>query len=106
MNGDLISRSALLEMLPKDDVILSFDVRKVVCDAPAADAEVVRHGRWEPCYEPVEVFVDAMCNTEIIDTQTGWICSECGRHGYGKTLEEMPYCHCGAKMDGDDHETD
>lgn len=47
MNDDLISRNALLEMLPKDDVILSFDVRKVVCEAPAVDAEVVRHGRWD-----------------------------------------------------------
>lgn len=47
MNNDLISRSALLEEMPKNDEIFSFEVRRVICNAPAVDAEVVRHGTWE-----------------------------------------------------------
>ena len=43
MNNDLISRSALLDALPKIDEIFSFEVRRVICNAPAVDAvEVVR----------------------------------------------------------------
>ena len=103
MNNDLISRSALLEAWREIRGVCVPDlvVDCMIGEAPAVDAEVVQHGRWIPCYEPVEVFVDAMCNTEIINTQTGWICSKCGRHGYGKTLKEMPYCHCGCKMDAE-----
>lgn len=41
--SDLISRSALLEAMPKNDEIFSFEVRRVICNAPAVDAvEVVR----------------------------------------------------------------
>ena len=29
-----------------------------------------------------------------------WKCSICGRRARGK-LENLPYCHCGAKMKGD-----
>lgn len=64
--------------------------------------EPVRHGRWEPYYEPTECFVDARLTTEIRNVQTGWICSECGRYEQYSTTEEMPYCHCGAKMRGDE----
>ena len=42
MNNDLISRSALLDAMPKNDELLSFEVRRVICNAPAVDAEVVR----------------------------------------------------------------
>lgn len=42
--SDLISRSALLEAMPKNDEIFSFEVRRVICNAPAVDAEVVRCG--------------------------------------------------------------
>ena len=45
-NNDLISRSALLEAMPKNDEIFSSEVRRVICNTPAVDAEVVRHGRW------------------------------------------------------------
>jgi hypothetical protein len=70
-------------------------------EMPTVDAEPVRHGRWIPYYEPMECFVDVYLNTEIRDVQVGWICSECGRHEQHSAVEEMPYCHCGAKMDAE-----
>lgn len=36
--NDLISRRALLEAMPKHDTLFSFDVRRVIRDAPAVDA--------------------------------------------------------------------
>lgn len=41
--NDLISRKALLDAMPHNDELLSFDVRKVICEAPSVDAEPVRH---------------------------------------------------------------
>lgn len=116
MNNDLISRSALLEQIANHSIfqtmrvisrerrygfeITKADMHGYVVNAPAVDAEVVRHGKWKPYYEPMECFVDVYLNTEIRDVHMGWICSECGRYEQSGTAEEMPYCHCGAKMDG------
>ena len=36
--SDLIERNALLDTLPKNDVVLSFDVRRIVADMPAVGA--------------------------------------------------------------------
>lgn len=84
-NNDLISRSALLEAMPKNDEIFSFEVRRVICNAPAVDAEVVRHGRW------VHLGGDE------------WCCAVCGEVIHTEGSWEKPtfnYCHnCGAKMD-------
>lgn len=108
-NTDLISRSALCEEY--EDYLLvcesgglntAHEMLEAAREAPAVDAEPVRHGWWKPYYEPMECFVDAYLNTEIRDVQTGWICSECGRYEQHGTAEEMPYCHCGAKMRGAD----
>lgn len=120
MENDLISRSALIEAFrarKMTDAVPNYDrassevkaaigeyaelTRALVFVAPAVDAEPVRHGRWMPYYEPMECFVDVYLNTEIRDVQVGWICSECGRHEQHSTVEEMPYCHCGAKMDAE-----
>lgn len=82
MQNDLISRVALLDAMPKKDELFSYDVRRVICDAPAVDAvEVVR-------------------------------CSECRHHDLSAAPEGMVYCfqwdicvsdggfcHCG-EMDG------
>lgn len=90
MNNDLISRSALLE---KECCgrISGNDVR----NAPAVDAEPVRHGRW--------------IENEDTDVYAGfWNCSECGHEIYSdmSLIEELQeqgyalYCqYCGAKMD-------
>lgn len=47
--GDLIEREKLLDSLPKNDTVLSLDVRKIVVDAPAVDAVPVVHGRCIRC---------------------------------------------------------
>lgn len=111
MNNDLISRSALL-VVPNVNKVTEYDEAgfgmsynavsvETIEAAPAVDAEVVRHGKWKPYYEPMECFVDVYLNTEIRDVHMGWICSECGRYEQHDTAEEMPYCHCGAKMDSE-----
>ena len=42
----LIDANALLDAMPKNDELLSLDVRRVICDAPAIDAvPVVRCGK-------------------------------------------------------------
>lgn len=60
-------------------------------EAPTADVEEVRHGKWIP-------------QSSMDDRYSRYyICSVCGRleqvsHAYDiKTFS--PYCHCGAKMD-------
>lgn len=101
-NGDLISRKASLEhikdlptwwadgggfypgsmkypegMFDPEDIINSIE------NAPAVEAEPVRHGRWRFCGE--DRWNDA------------FECSECGKIA----MENSDYCpHCGAKMDG------
>ena len=87
--SDLISRDALLDAMPKNDELLSVDVRRIICESPIIDAVPVQHGRWE---------------TKVYTTESdGWIteyreevCSECGEGQIGISN----YCpNCGAKMD-------
>lgn len=47
---DLISRKALLDCMPKDDQLMSFDVRRYIIDAPAVDAEPVITGETSDGY--------------------------------------------------------
>ena len=83
--NDFISRKALLDAMPKNDELSSFEVRKVICGIPATEVALVRHGYWQDggCYE---------------------ICSVCGadhdRYDDGGYLQNFAYCPaCGAKMD-------
>lgn len=98
MNNDLISRSALLEDAYMtgmwNRVTRAFDLCVVdledVQNAPAVDAEPVRHGRWinktEPQYAELEMRFD---------------CSVCHHIFYAGGVETFRYCPwCGAKMDG------
>lgn len=81
--SDLIRRSKLLDSLPKNDTVLSLDVRKIVLDAPAVDAAPVVHGRWIPR------------NDEWFDF---FQCSAC----HVPFWAMRAYCpNCGAKMDGE-----
>lgn len=108
-DNDLISRSALLERMEKVlfatvpvehqlYVQMAIDAFKAVAEnAPAVDAEPVRHGRWIPVGDD-----DQYAGT--------FRCSECtDKRYFGEgvyTGEEAsmycPYCpNCGMKADGD-----
>lgn len=58
---------------------------------PAAAVAPVVHGRWLP----------------IVSYNNTYKCSECGRllvdiaDGLKMVAKHYPYCHCGAKMDGE-----
>lgn len=81
---DLISRGKLLDSLPKNDTVLSLDVRRIVVDAPAVDAVPVVHGRWQSN----GIHGSVLCR-----------CSECH---YDAAAYSFRYCPmCGAKMDGE-----
>ena len=79
----------------RGDTLMDYEVADMIEDcidnAPAADVEEVRHGEWLPSKYHYGFYE----------------CSECGRH-----IEERrddpevpyPYCHCGAKMDGERRE--
>ena len=91
--SDFISRVALLDAMPKNDELSSLDVRRVICDAPAVDAEPVRHGRWETKEYTTE---DSFDDWIVIHHEE--VCSECGK-GQGERSNFCP--NCGAKMDGE-----
>ena len=57
-----------------------------LCYIPAADVQPVKHGRWIIA-DDVEHFIA--------------VCSECGRTEDSIDIKDMPYCHCGARMDGE-----
>ena len=88
---DLISREALLDCMPKDDQLMSLDVRRYIIDAPAVDAEPVRHGKW---LKP-----SRMLPPEHHDKKR---CSVCANFALSDRLGRVRpsnYCpNCGAKM--------
>lgn len=85
-NNDLISRAALLEEYDRVHVGPPGGARKLMENAPAVDAEPVRHGEWKH-----------LGGDE-------WRCAVCGEVIYTEGSWEKPtykYCYeCGAKMDG------
>lgn len=111
MQNDLISRSALLDFISDErkeasdnknhekmrgnDYEMHFWsgalvqarwIRQYVNEAPTIDAVPVVHGRW-------------LTSSYIPDTL---ICSVCGKRFdmYHYDQKDMPFCLCGAKMDG------
>lgn len=108
--NDLISRSALLRVLPNDGTNLVYNIRKTVENAPAVDVVPIdfherclllevqkrhaaeanqRHGRW--------------VSNEIPESMLSK-CSECGIT-YG--AYSFNYCpNCGAKMGGKEDAVD
>ena len=65
-------------------------------DLPAVDAQEIRHGKWLP----IKAWFgdDYAIESGNERYQTSWKCSLCGRI----ELIKEPYCHCGAKMDGEE----
>ena len=64
---------------------------------PAADVAPVRHGRWEPYFEEVEIY---NAGGVAERKQTGWICGRCKSVKSITRYYKTNYCpNCGAKMD-------
>ena len=85
--SDLIDRETAIqvacdavELFPDEWAAIATEMNRI----PAIDAEPVRHGRWIPMF--------------VSSGRSSWQCSKCGRRARGKR-ENLPYCHCGAKMD-------
>ena len=96
--ADYISREAVLSKC--DDIWDSADettqtgvdtintidkITDFIESLPVADVQPVKHGKWI-VIDDVEQFVAK--------------CSVCGRTEDSRCINDMPYCHCGAKMDG------
>lgn len=58
----------------------------VIKDIPSADVQPIRRGHW--------IIID---DTEQFIAK----CSVCERIEDSRCIDDIPYCHCGAKMDGD-----
>lgn len=89
MNNDLISRSALITAINTnsptfyDGQDIADWQAKCINEAPAVDAEPVRHGHWDDSFDGITPY-----------------CSVCGMSH--NCINRTPdYCpHCGARMDG------
>lgn len=87
----IINADELLKRLP-DDLPYKASVKRVIEQAPPVNAEEIRHGKWVYC-------------GKSSGNDHKWQCSECLRMEYTKhkkDIKDYPYCHCGAKMDGED----
>lgn len=90
---EMIDKKALLEILcfgctkDRDGICRNEHGRcaeyTIIKLMPTIEPEV-RHGRW---------IVEDDCERFIAR------CSECGRSEDSRMIAEMPYCHCGARMD-------
>lgn len=107
MDGDLISRKALLEAIDEREMIAKKyvpdiqddelrptlqSIREFVRNRPAVDAEPVRHGRW----------------IQVITVPSYHCCSYCkSTHKMTMSCNKyvlLKYCpDCGARMDGEDN---
>ena len=108
MDGDLISRKAMLEAIDEREMIARKHVpdiqedelrptlqsiREFVNNRPAVDAEPVRHGTWEMRRTALQTD-----HATLIGTYP--TCNQCG-HVESAVNKTTPYCPiCGAKMDG------
>lgn len=88
MNGDLISREALLAELSKRlSIVDMVGVAEIVESVPAVEAEPVVHAHW------VRLTPDQKLSPFSDRTHS---CSKCGKHGY-KWYDRC--WSCGAHMD-------
>lgn len=95
--GDLISRSALLAdiiTLPHSEFIMySDDVKQIIADAPAVDAEPVRHAYWEVKQE--DSLQCSACHER-------WAIRDRGEFIEFEVQEDLKWCpSCGARMDAE-----
>ena len=102
--SDYINRAVVMERTVKRNSIWNKvtnasgqGLEEIINEIPSEDVEPVRHGKWEATEWAVN------SSGEILIGRI-YRCSECGRIidlEHGETLDDYPYCHCGAKMDGE-----
>lgn len=96
-HGTIYSKDVFSEKPQKIPYLLAAKVLRGVEEAPAADVAPVVHGRWKLLHKG--------------DWTSVFVCSVCGRRetiteseSYNSQLKmprKYPYCHCGARMDGE-----
>ena len=102
MMNDLVSRSAIWELVGEDDAItvrpgsklagIISRYAKAIDSAPIVDAKPIVHGRWERRKSPAGIVY-----------YTCTVCENCNWLDSFDALKKYYYCpHCGAKMDDDD----
>lgn len=64
--------------------LISDRIVPLIVAQPTVEAKEIVHGHW--------------IEKEVSSGRDSWECSVCGRRARGK-IENLPYCHCGAKMD-------
>ena len=72
--------------------------RGILNETPAADVELVRHGKWIEHHGQSYLVLPMKYDEDgepILQPYISYECSICGRR---ESVKE-PYCHCGAKMD-------
>lgn len=101
MNGDLISREALIKEIEHGKHPEFYDGQDIanwqmrcIENAPAVDAEPVRHGKWMNVCE--------MLPPEYHDKKRCSVCANFALHDRLGRVRMSCYCpNCGAKMRGD-----
>lgn len=96
--NDLISREALIKEMEHGKHPEFYDGQDIanwqmqcIENAPAVDAEPVRHGKW--------IKGDYVCG------DNEWKCSVCGETEWRGSADWMKFCmYCGAKMDLEDEQ--
>lgn len=73
-----------------DESMKIYKIMQLLDNAPAADVEEVRHGKW--IYEG---FYDVRGHAFQCSACGRWMFTDFPKH----VLKEKPYCHCGAKME-------
>ncbi len=93
--AEYIDREVLIKRLTSAGAISDWGLY-LIKDEPAADVRPERHGHWV-----AKEFSERGYSKHY--TYINYFCSECGRRlkGYSSP-NDAPYCHCGAKMDGED----
>ena len=79
-----------LQHLPEQGELSYLGIYDCVNTIPTADAQEVKHGKWEQCFEDFREQIE------------GDKCSACGFEHYGSSVSHYHYCpNCGARMDGE-----
>lgn len=77
--------------------VFADSVYAVIETFPAADVDEVRHGEWvwQFTLDDDDFFECSICGRQEV---INGLCNE------RNPVEHLPYCHCGAKMDGERRE--